>query len=420
MTILGDILSTLFERRATEHAYSEKEDGPVSKLCHTLLTPQGDVIGIPIAGKILAAYDQFDDVQKAGFFRFLLTEMDIDAAAVKRSLDQYQKTPDTEQMTQYLSISEPKRRELFRRLNQGDGATKRLVAMRKDLLRLAKSEPDLKTVDLDFRRLFKSWFNNGFLVLRPISWGSPADILEKIIAYEAVHAIDSWDELRRRLEPVDRRCFAYFHPAMPDEPLIFVEVALTESVPSSIQSVLAETRDVIAPQMAKTAVFYSISNCQTGLAGISFGNALIKNVVAHLANEIPNLTTFVTLSPIPKLAAWAKANEKEEDTFTDDELLKLAAQYLLEAKNNNNLPYDPVARFHLNNGAFVHAIHAGADTSQSGQKQSYGAMVNYMYDLNAISQNHAEIAINGQVVSSKSVKALAKSKPKKPKKTKGS
>jgi malonyl-CoA decarboxylase len=412
MTILGDILSTLFERRATSHDYSAKEDGPVTDLCRALLTHQGEVLGVSIAGKILAAYDQMDDTQKTDFFRFLLTDMDVDIENVQKTLSDYQSERNTTNLSAYLRISETKRRELFRRMNQGDGSTKRLVAMRNDLMKLAKSEPDLKGVDLDFQQLFRSWFNNGFLVLRPISWASPAEILEKIIAYEAVHAIDSWDELRRRLEPADRRCFAYFHPSMPDEPLIFVEVALTDAVPTSIQSVLAETRDIISPEQAKTAVFYSISNCQTGLAGISFGNSLIKYVAGELAHEIPNLTTFVTLSPIPKLASWAAEQGHDVDNLSDDQLRKLAAQYLLEAKRPNNMPVDPVARFHLNNGAFVHAIHAGADTSQQGQKQSFGAMVNYMYDLKAVSQNHELFAMKGQVVSSKAVKALAKSKPK--------
>jgi malonyl-CoA decarboxylase len=415
MTILGDILSTLFERRATPHDYSEKNDGPVTELCHTLMSPQGEVIGIPIAGKVLAAYDQMDDAQKVGFFTFLLTEMDVDISAIQETLKTYEDTRNTQNLTKYLALSETKRRELFRRLNQGVGSTKRLVAMRMDLMRLAKTEPKLKSVDLDFQQLFRSWFNNGFLVLRPISWASPAEILEKIIAYEAVHAIDSWDELRRRLEPTDRRCFAYFHPAMPDEPLIFVEVALTKTVPDSIQGVLAETRDVILAEQANTAVFYSISNCQQGLAGISFGNALIKNVAGQLAHEIPNLTTFVTLSPIPKLASWRAEQGHLPENMSDDELRKLAAQYLLEAKRPDNMPIDPVARFHLNNGAFVHAIHAEADTSASGQKQSFGAMVNYMYDLSAVSENHELFAMQGQVVSSKAVKALAKSKPKKSK-----
>jgi malonyl-CoA decarboxylase len=265
-------------------------------------------------------------------------------------------------------------------------------------------------VDLDFQQLFRSWFNNGFLVLRPISWASPADILEKIIAYEAVHAIDTWEELRRRLEPSDRRCFAYFHPSMPDEPLIFVEVALMEVVPNSIQSVLAETRDIIPFESAKTAVFYSISNCQKGLAGISFGNALIKNVAAELAREIPNIKTFVTLSPMPKFASWASEEGHNGDQISEENLRKLAAKYLINAKRPDGMPVDPVARFHLNNGALVHAVHTSADTSSQGQKQSFGVMVNYAYELKNASKNHENFAANANIAAAKTVKALAKSK----------
>ena len=415
MTILGDILSNLFERSATEYPYSHKNDGSVEKLCHTLLSQQGEVLGVSIASKILAKYDQMDDINKIEFFQFLLIHMDIDIDGVQNALILYQKNRSTKNLTKYLNMSETKRRELLRRLNQGVGSTSRLVSMRKDLIRLAVENPELKRADLDFKQLFRSWFNNGFLVLRPISWASPAGILEKIIAYEAVHAIDSWEELRRRLEPADRRCFAYFHPAMPDEPLIFVEVALMVDIPISIQTVLAENRDIIPAHKAKTAVFYSISNCQKGLSGVSFGNALIKNVAAQLSKEIPNLTTFVTISPIPKLAFWAKKKGYDLSEVFNDELLKITAQYLLEEKDKDNIVFDPVARFHLNNGAYIHAIHAKADTSPRGLKQSFGTMVNYVYDLRAVSLNHEKFAIKGQIVSSKAVKALAKSKRKKEK-----
>ena len=221
MTILGDLLSTLFERRLTPYAYSEKADGPIEELCHELLSQKGNILGLTIAGKILASYDQMSDPKKIAFFNFLVTEMDINIDEIQARLSAYDVDRSRDNLTKYLSSSETKRRELFRRLNQDASATGRLVAMREDLMRLAKSKPELQTVDLDFQQLFRSWFNNGFLVLRPISWASPADILEKIIAYEAVHAIDTWEELRRRLEPSDRRCFAYFHPSMPDEPLIF-------------------------------------------------------------------------------------------------------------------------------------------------------------------------------------------------------
>src|SRR6056297_2602739 len=208
-------------------------------------------------------------------------------------------TPTAVTYKRLMQAGEPKRQEVIRRLNKVPGATGALVEMRADLLRHLHEAPEIGVLDLDFKHLFKSWFNRGFLVLRPISWESPAAILEKIIAYEAVHAIDSWQSLRARLEPRDRRCFAFFHPAMPDEPLIFVEVALTRGVPGSIQGLLAEPREPLPAAEADTAVFYSISNCQPGLAGISFGNSLIKQVVEDLSRELKGLKTFVTLSPIP-------------------------------------------------------------------------------------------------------------------------
>jgi malonyl-CoA decarboxylase len=262
-------------------------------------------------------------------------------------------------------------------------------------------------LDIDFRHLFASWFNRGFLVLRPISWESPAHILEKIIAYEAVHAIDSWDDLRRRLEPEDRRCFAFFHPAMPDEPLIFVEVALTKGIPTSVQALLAEDRAAMPADEADTAVFYSISNCQSGLASISFGNSLIKQVAADLSTELSGLSTFVTLSPIPGLTKWLQDQGIAWDTEDTDAMRALAAHYLLTAKSRNDLPYDPVARFHLGNGARVHAVHAGADISDKGIAQSGGAMVNYLYDLGEVAQNHERFATSREIAASAEVQALA-------------
>jgi len=263
---------------------------------------------------------------------------------------------------------------------------------------------DLEPLDVDLRHLFASWFNRGFLVLRPIDWASPADILEKIIAYEAVHEIDSWDDLRRRLKPTDRRCFGFFHPAMADEPLIFVEVALTKGVPSSVQDLLADEREEIAAEDADTAVFYSISNCQSGLAGISFGNSLIKQVVSDLSKDLPCLSTFVTLSPIPGLNKWL--GDTDHDALRDADNQALAAFYLLEAKRSDGMPFDPVARFHLGNGAMVHAVHAEADTSPNGRAQSNGTMVNYLYDLSQISQNHEQFVGEKTVVASAAVKAL--------------
>ena len=244
-------------------------------------------------------------------------------------------------------------------------------------------------------------------MLRPINWESPAHILEKIIAYEAVHAIDSWEELRLRLQPTDRRCFAFFHPTMPDEPLIFVEVALTRGQSSSIQQILADEREVLDAGEATTAVFYSISNCQSGLAGVSFGNSLIKQVVQDLSHELPTLKTFLTLSPIPGLARWLEPLDLEQ--YAEPKALsQLTAFYLIDVKRADGMPVDPVARFHLGNGAMVHAVHTNADKSANGLAQSRGAMVNYLYDLSAISQNHEEFGSRQLVAASPEVRALAR------------
>ena len=332
--------------------------------------------------------------------------MDIDPQQVRDTLQAYEAEPGKASYRAYMSAAEPPRQELIRRLNMLPGATGRLVQMRADLLRLGKGDPALAALDLDFRHLFASWFNRGFLVLRRISWESPAHILEKIIAYEAVHAIDSWDDLRRRLEPADRRCFAFFHPAIPDEPLIFVEIALTRGVAGSVQALLSEERDAIPAEAADTAVFYSISNCQAGLANISFGNSLIKQVAADLSLELPGLKTFVTLSPIPGLMGWL-AKERAEGDLSDDQLRALAARYLVAAKRPDDRPLDPVARFHLGNGALVHKVHAQADLSDKGLRQSGGVMVNYLYDLAKVSQNHERYAATHAVAVSSEIRSLA-------------
>jgi len=279
--------------------------------------------------------------------------------------------------------------------------------MRDDLIGFLKTTPELGKLDVDFKHLFGSWFNRGFLVLRPINWSSPAHILEKIITYESVHEIQSWNDLRRRLEPDDRRCFAFFHPAMPDEPLIFVEVALTKGTPNSVQNILLEERTPIAADQADTAAFYSISNCQSGLAGISFGNSLIKTVVQQLLRELPQIATFVTLSPIPGLMRWLEESGHANKAVDAVMKMRLAAYYLLNVKHRNGQPRDPVARFHLNNGALVEAVHADADISAKGMAQSSGVMVNYRYDLNRISENHEAFANQHAVVAMKPIRSLA-------------
>ena len=284
-------------------------------------------------------------------------------------------------------------------------------------------------MDVDFEHLFSSWFNRGFLVLRPIDWTTPAHILEKIIKYEAVHAIDSWDDLRRRLQPADRRCFAYFHPAMPNEPLIFVEVALTAAIAGSIQAVLAESRDPVLPEDAAAAIFYSISNCQKGLRGVSFGNFLIKQVATDLASSLPNIKTFITLSPIPGFMAWLKGQAEADpegapaalytvageltpenaDEATPDEiagLKSLAARYFLQEQRPKGGPIDPVARFHLGNGASLRTIHWLGDRSENGLRNSAGMMVNYLYDLKSVDANHEAYSKDGKVIASREVTSL--------------
>ena len=302
--------------------------------------------------------------------------------------------------------------------------------MRLDLVEHGGKAPELASVDDDLVHLLYSWFNRGFLMMQRISWSSPADILERIIRYEAVHMIQGWDDLRRRLQPPDRRCYAFFHPSLVDEPLIFVEVALAKEIPSSIQTILADDRQVIPAEEATTAIFYSISNCQPGLRGISFGNFLIKQVVEDLSSDLPSLKTFVTLSPAPGFGSWLKrvaqnphaADLEGIDTTAmarlDDpdwhrepafaerlrpQLMGLAATYYLKAKAKNGQPLDPVARFHLGNGARLERLNWLGDTSPKGLQEAAGLMVNYLYDLNTIEANHEAYANQGAVAASPSV-----------------
>jgi len=408
MSFLSEIMSVLLDRRFGSRAEIGPDGRPLADICRDLVNSTGEISLAIQADQLLAGYERLDDAGKRGFFGFLAREMGIDINRVQAALDQLGQGATRESYGAFMAAAEPARQELIRRINQAPDATARLVRMRHDLLRLSADDPELQALDMDFRHLFASWFNRGFLVLRRISWQSPAHILEKIIAYEAVHAIDSWDELRRRLEPADRRCFAFFHPAMPSEPLIFVEVALTKGVPGSIQALLADSRDRLQAEETDSAVFYSISNCQAGLAGISFGNSLIKQVAADLSVELPSLKTFVTLSPIPGLRKWLDqqgVSVEQEDT---DRLRQLAARYLVAAQRADGLPLDPVARFHLGNGAEIHAIRAGADLSPKGQRQSAGVMVNYLYDLAKVARNHERYSASGKITASSQVRKLAK------------
>lgn len=310
--------------------------------------------------------------------------------------------------------------------------------MRAEVLARLRDEPQLAVLDHDFHHLLASWFNRGFLSMARIDWSTPAVILEKVIRYEAVHRIRDWDDLRSRIEPLDRRCYAFFHPALVDEPIIFVEVALTKEIPGAIGPVLAEEREHVAPDDATTAVFYSISNCQKGLRGISFGNFLIKQVVEDLSRDLRNLSTFVTLSPVPGFRRWLDGalsgggldfigdgarrtlatlddagwpdDPKRCDTMSAL-LESLAAYYLVRAKTGSDRPVDPVARFHLGNGARLERINWLADRSDHGVAQSAGIMVNYQYRVKDIERNHEAYANSGEVIASKAVAAMLNDLP---------
>jgi malonyl-CoA decarboxylase len=406
VSFFSEILSSLLERTPKLARWLD-DDQPLEALCAALLSSRGEVSGMSLAQLVLDRYAALDADEKRAFLMHLATEMDVPTVAARTALDDYEKAPTAANYAALQRVFEPRRLRLIRRLNQTHDATAKLVAMRNDVIGLMKGNPELAKLDSDFKHLFGSWFNRGFLVLRPINWSSPAHILEKIITYESVHEIQSWDDLRRRLQPEDRRCFAFFHPAMPDEPLIFVEVALTKGTPNSVQAILSEDRVAIAAEAADTATFYSISNCQSGLAGISFGNSLIKTVVSNLLRDLPQIGTFVTLSPIPGLMRWIEETGHAEKAADADGQMRLAAYYLLHVKHKNGQPRDPVARFHLNNGALIEAVHANADISPKGMAQSSGVMVNYRYDLSKISENHEAFANQNTVVSKKTIRSLA-------------
>ena len=412
MSALGNLLGSIFDRRQPVPPPPGDDARPPADLARALMKAPGEDRQRALAASLLARYGTLDDDGKREMFLHLARDMDVDAQAVRAALTTYEDDPGRGTYRAFAAAVEPGRQELIRRVNRVTGATGRIVAIRADLRRLiAEGGPDrpaLEALDEDFRHLLSSWFNRGFLVLSPITWETAAAVLEKIIEYEAVHDIEGWSDLRSRLQPPDRRCFGFFHPAMPDEPLIFVEVALTRGIPDSVQRILARDRDTLPAEEADTACFYSISNCQPGLAGVSFGNSLIKQVVADLRVALPDLSTFVTLSPIPGLARWAEAEGRSADLAKPERAQRLAAAYLLDAKRGDGTPADPVARFHLGNGARLHAVHADADTSDRGRAQSGGAMVNYLYDLAKVAENHARYAEGGTVAAASAVRALAK------------
>ena len=402
--------------------------------CQALVAGRGEASGVALAAEILRRYRALDPSDHAAFFGALAEEFGPDRERVMTAIANYGADVDQAAASEIHYASEPRRHELFRRLNRAPGGTAALVEMRADLLQLMNQNPSLAIVDRDFLHLFGSWFNRGFLVLRRIDWSSPAALLEKIIRYEAVHEIGDWDELRRRIDPADRRCYAFFHPRLIDEPLIFVEVALTLAPPAAIAPLLAEKRAQLAPNKARAATFYSISNCQQGLAGVNFGNFLIKQVVEEIRRELPAIEAFVTLSPVPGFRAWVETTEDPAvaplknaalSAAADDNwpaapnqaarlraaLEPLAAHYFLKARRPDGRVIDPVARFHLGNGASLERIDWQGDLSPKGLAESYGLMVNYLYDLDEIERNHETFVNRGQIAASSAVRKLAPAAP---------
>ncbi|HEX2651031.1 MAG TPA: malonyl-CoA decarboxylase [Burkholderiales bacterium] len=407
----------------------------VVALCESLLGQRGEVSGAALARDTLAAYRGLDKQSREEFFDVLGEAFAPSPEAIGRAADAYRFDPTPQNLAQLQEVLDSARQELFRRLNMAPGGTQALVDMRREVLRGVDKHPGWRSIELDLLHLFRSWFNRGFLRLERIDWRTSAMVLEKLIEYEAVHAIQGWRDLRRRLE-ADRRCFGFFHPRLGDEPLIFIEVALTRGMSAQVQPLIDVNAPISAPGNLDCAIFYSITNCQEGLRGTSFGNLLIKQVAEELKRELPHLKTFATLSPIPAFRRWLKRTDtqvrlsmgpnaeerlalleriEEPGWHTGEvpELLqklitRLGAWYLTQAKQKEGEePFDPVARFHLGNGAALERLNWLGDTSAQGMERSAGLMVNYIYRLEDVERNHERYFGEHAVVASRAVEKLA-------------
>jgi malonyl-CoA decarboxylase len=417
-------------RQVSRHA-SPAKPSPLDlakQLASTLLSERGEASGAMVSRELNDVLRMLGATDRLGFQRYLAMEFQPEKAALRLAAERYLADATAENAAGLAQASDPPRQELLRRINMAPGGTGALVAMRKELGPRLREEPALKLLDADLKHLFASWFNRGFLELRRIDWQSPAAVLEKLIAYEAVHEINGWDDLRRRLAP-DRRCFAFFHPALPGEPLIFVEVALVEGLAGAMPPLLVRDGDDDAARLraarADTAIFYSISNCQDGLRGVSFGNFLIKQVVEELRGEFPQLKRFSTLSPVPGFRRWltqrlskdgddALLSEVAHDGWWQNpedaerlrpKFMRHCADYLTQRPLSGNR-IDPVARFHLGNGARLERINWLGNTRTRGIEESYGIMVNYLYDHDSIEDNHERFVRDGIIARSPNVDAL--------------
>jgi len=417
MSIFQNILSSVMKGTRRLNRLGSKSFGTlhkdINKATESVMSTTGEVSTQVYAEHLLNLIEDLDDKRLSTFLKNLSSKYDIDTKILLKNAKNYSSQKNQKNYQEISNSSEPRWIELFRRLNSTPNGTYRLVKMRERIHSL--NNEDFKIFDYGLLRLFKYWFNPSFLVLERVDWETPANILEKIIQYEAVHEINSWKDLRARLAPRDRQCFAFFHPLIPNDPLIFVEVALCSGVPKSIQKIIKIDRQEIDVEEANTAIFYSISNCHNGLLGISFGNFLIKEVAKNLKRELPELNQFLTLSPLPGFMKWMEEyapitfERCSEKNCSDDELMKKAIKYLTESDRKDGMPNDPVGRFHIGNGASLERVNLSADLSEKGLLQSYGVMANYLYDLDVVEENH-EIFYKNKVVP---VSSEIKSKKKK-------
>lgn len=429
-------LSTLFRSPKREQARAQAARASAIdrtiELCHALLSERGEVSGGRLAAEVVSAYQQLDDEQVDCFLDRLVEAFSVDPEEIRRTAEAYRNEATPASLLALQEAVEPPRQELFRRWNMAAGGTAVLVDMRRRLLPTLREHPRRAEIDADLTHLFRSWFNRGFLTLQRIDWQTSAVVLERLIQYEAVHQIQGWRDLRRRLES-DRRCYAFFHPALPQEPLIFIEVALTREVTAKVQPLLDPESPVDDPARATCAVFYSITNCQQGLRGVSFGNVLIKQVVEDLGKEFPRVRTFATLSPIPGFRAWlaerattapssisrglaALVAKGDGVTIADiaaasvhlqAEMMERCARYLVSTDAGVGAQ-DSVARFHLANGARLERLNWLGDTSPTGLNRSYGLTVNYEYRLADLERNHDAYANQYRVASSKAFQQLTR------------
>jgi len=400
----------------------------ILSLCDDLISNKGAAFGITVARDITELYQTLSIDNKILFFKSINEKYRPSFTKVNEAIDVYKNSQNEKTLSDLFKVSEGKRRELFMRMNMAPNGTSIIVSLREDLLKILKENKDLVSLDEDLKHLFKSWFNPGFLKLKKITWDTKAAILEKIIKYERVHHMKDMNELKRRLGE-DRRFFSYFHPALEDEPIIFVQVALTNGLGRSIQEIMKQSSG--DEKKYDTATFYSISNCQEGLSRVTLGNFLIKRVVYEIQEELPHIKNFGTLSPIPGFVDWFSyleeskiknilGNIKNQDVMflkskdlkigdkriidNKEAIIKLVSHYIVNEKNRDGLPVNDVSRFHLGNGAIVEDVIINANISENGFKRSFGVMVNYLYELKNIEKNHEEYMNKKKVILSDKLK----------------